>query len=221
MRNFLLALLTSFFLAAFSFGLDLRDAVVRIPSHGASGTVIESKKGLTKILSCAHAWPNDAEILIDCPWDNVRRKGGILVKIDHQLDLALIEIKDGPWPVVCPVAPEGFTPGKNLWAVGYPEMKWPTSKEPAVIIDEDDAHFFTERLPIPGESGGGIIDLDAGVIFAVTKARWAPPIGKGCGIYTHLKRIHKFDPLDKKKNIKHAPVFFFEFVFPSMSLYPR
>ncbi len=221
MRNFLLALVTSLFLAAFSWALDLRDAVVRIPSHGASGTVIESKEGLTKILTCAHAFPNEAEFIFDCPWDNVRRKGGTLVKIDHNLDLALVEVKDGPWPVVCPVAAEGFKPGKNLWAVGYPEMKWPISKEPAVIIDQDDAHYFTKRLPIPGESGGGLIDLDAGVIFAVTKARWDPPVGQGCGIYTNLERIVKFDPLDKKNKLLHNAPIPLQFVFPYMSLYPR
>lgn len=217
MRNYLLSLIVLSLAALASWGADLRDAVVRIPSHGASGTVISSEKGLTRILTCAHAFPNDAEFVLDCPWDNVRRKGGKLVKLDHTLDLALIEVADGPWPVVCPIADKTYKPkGTNLWAVGYPEMKWPASKEPCVIKEDDGDHYFTKRLPIPGESGGGLIDLDAGVLFAVTKARWDPPWpAEGCGIYTHLNKITKFMAREKEGRKNASPL---SFIFPFVLL---
>lgn len=205
----LLSLLYVFFAASFLFGADIREAVVRIASHGASGTVIFSKEGLTKILTCAHAFPNDAEFLIDCPWDLARRKGGKLTKINHRLDLAVIEVAEGPWPVVCPIADKDYKPGKNIWAVGYPEMSWPQTRSATEFLSTDERYYYTKRLPIPGESGGSLVDIDLGVCFAVTKARFDSPLIK-YGIYTNLKRIHEFEPLKDEKPV--SPII--KFLFP-------
>src|SRR5262249_56045080 len=49
-----------------------QDAVVCIPSHGCSGTVISTSAQGTLILSCAHAWEKTQDrgraIIIDSPY---------------------------------------------------------------------------------------------------------------------------------------------------------
>src|SRR5262245_28320677 len=92
---------------------DPRLAIVRIPSHGASGVVISTTAGLSYVLSAAHAFEGEARLKrveLDVPngAPGQARTGGIrLVKVDYARDLALLEVRAGPLPHVCPVAPEG------------------------------------------------------------------------------------------------------------------
>src|SRR5262249_49877161 len=65
----LLALL-SFALCPLSLLSEPPDAVVRLPSHGASGTVIHTANGRSLILSCAHAFEGKARmtpVTLDVP----------------------------------------------------------------------------------------------------------------------------------------------------------
>lgn len=77
-------------------------AVVRVPSHGASATVIATRAGKSLLLGCAHAFEGPARqspIRLDVParshqarpWAKCR-----LVDIDYQADLSLVELDDGP-----------------------------------------------------------------------------------------------------------------------------
>src|SRR5262245_50633082 len=128
--NRLRLLLVFLFLALTALGAnaqDARSAVVRITSHGCSGTVIETAADHTLILSCAHAFRGaDAQkpIVLDVPWPSPQpaspRKAKLKLRaLDTGMDLTLIEVSDGPYPFVAPVAAPAFRPGRNVWSVGY------------------------------------------------------------------------------------------------------
>lgn len=173
---------------------DVRDAVVRIPSHGGSGTVIETGPGKTKILSAAHVFrdpktgkinPNLIKIDVPDPGDGtlVPHKAPMQVtKVTtfQTSDLALLEIDDGPWPTTCPVAPPGHQPGRNLLSVGYAKMQTPAAQVRSTLTNGilGNDRTFTREPPTPGMSGGALIDLDAGVLIGVTSA--INSFGQGC-----------------------------------------
>ncbi len=90
-------------------------AVVRISSHGGSGTVVYSTTGKTHILTAAHMFEGrdrSRVVTIDAPSPNPLTTTAIsarVVAVDSSLDLALVEVLAGPWPYVCPIAPAPFT----------------------------------------------------------------------------------------------------------------
>src|SRR5947209_18890794 len=79
-------------------------AVVRIHSHGCSGTVIATGDGWSDILSCGHAFRGaDARrpVEIDGPAQPRARPGrhpARLVRVDHERDLSLVRLDNGPLP---------------------------------------------------------------------------------------------------------------------------
>src|SRR5262245_41615811 len=78
------------------------NAVVRIPAHGASATVIETRQGHTLLLGCAHAFEGSDRqraIHLDVPATNAgkpRQAAIRLLDVDYQTDLSLIFLQDGP-----------------------------------------------------------------------------------------------------------------------------
>src|SRR5262249_12099647 len=77
------------------------DAVVGIPSHGASGTIIFTDSGRTLVLTCGHAfagieqhWPITLDVPAPSP-GKARPARIRLVALDQRSDLALIELSDG------------------------------------------------------------------------------------------------------------------------------
>jgi hypothetical protein len=160
--------------AALPLAAEPPDAVVRLPSHGASGTVIHTEGGRSLILSCAHAFEGAARttpVTLDVPClrPGPPRKGRIrLLAVDYGRDLSLLELNDGPLDYVCPVAPAGHRPGRCL-SVGYDEMRLPARQATATLLGSDRGITFTREMPWHGRSGGGLIDLDAGYLIGVVQ----------------------------------------------------
>ncbi len=103
---------------------DATDAVVRIPSHGASGSVIYTEPGRSLILSCAHMLQGadrNKAMALDVPVPQAgqpRSARPKVLQVDYKADLSLIELPAGPLPYVAPVAPGGYRPGRRRSAGG-------------------------------------------------------------------------------------------------------
>src|SRR5262249_44617621 len=91
-----------------------------------------------------------------------------VLKVDADLDLTLIEVDEGPFPVVCPVAPPGHKPSANVGSVGYPDMQWPAAWKAVHILSTQAKIPYTRERPGHGMAGGGLIDLDEKVLLGVT-----------------------------------------------------
>jgi hypothetical protein len=183
---------------------DPQDAVVRIPSHGISGTVVEVKDGKSYILSCAHGFGEEAPdprllakpIVIDAPDPNPQSKkvGTRIVAIDWRWDLSLIEV-NAELPYVCPIAPRSAEISHNIHSVGYDAMKWPATDRAATLIDRGpQAKQWTVEQPRPGRSGGGLLDLDNNCLIGVCHGYFTGDIEghHSPGIYVSIYAIHIF-----------------------------
>src|SRR3954467_6056230 len=78
-------------------------AVVRIRSHGASGTVIATAPGKSWILSCAHMFATPADsrkpLRLDAPPQphaTAKRAACRVLAVDAAADLSLLEHDNGP-----------------------------------------------------------------------------------------------------------------------------
>jgi hypothetical protein len=191
----LIAVLVVVLVAARARSDDPRSAVVRITSHGCSGTIIESGEGRTLILSCGHAFRGaDATrpIVLDVPWPErsaqaIRRARVRLVRVDPALDLSLIEVAEGPYPYVAPVRCEEVRPSRSVVSVGYDEMRWPAASDRATITHGDGRITYTCERPVPGRSGGALIDLELGQLLGVVQGY--DRYGRGEGRYVSHRVI--------------------------------
>jgi hypothetical protein len=172
---------------------DPKDAVVRIPSHGGSGTVIATGKGWSLILSAGHCFEKEAArkaITVDAPFvvpvsnrqDISRLETGstkVGVELlahecdDSTIDLSLIRVNYGPLPYVAPVAPAGFNPGACL-SIGYDEMALPGQVRPASIVGYRAGFTYTKERPWHGRSGGALIDRNTGYLVGVVSGYTGP-----------------------------------------------
>jgi len=177
-------------------------AVVRITSHGASGTVIQTTVGRSWILSCCHMFFGGngridqqllaKKIIIDGPTQPfaIRKSAEArVVLIDANADLCLIEIDNGPFHYV-PVAPKGFKPGKRISSAGYDLMKWPITHVRNTIIGQFSGWTYTTERPSQGRSGGGLFDLDARVLIGVCNGLEVS--GEGRGLFVSHQSILLF-----------------------------
>jgi len=177
-------------------------AVLQIPSHGVSGTVIYTAPGRTLILSCAHGHtgkdrtkPMTLNVpTASVPTENKRATIRLLAigRPDND-DLTLIELADGPLPWVCPVAPRGHVPSRTTLSVGYDDMKWPATQRTATILT---ALTPTRERPWHGRSGGALID-QAGLLVGVCHGYTGPPtrqevVRGGQGLYVSHGTIVQF-----------------------------
>jgi len=173
-------------------------AVVRIPSHGASATVIYTGKGYSWLLGCGHAYEGkDAtkkmQFDIPCilPSGQVKIVGSILVKVDYKEDLSLVQLNEGPLDFVAPVAFDGWHEWNHrIISVGYDQMKLPATVKEAHILSEDAQRYYTTEKPIPGRSGGGLIDSERGYLIGVCQGFEAG--NKGRGLYINLPTVQRF-----------------------------
>ncbi len=176
-------------------------AVVRIPSHGASATVIDTRDGATLLLGCAHAFQGAdrrTPIALDVPVPaagRAKRAAIRLLDVDYAADLSLILLEDGPLPYVAPVAPAGHKPGQRIVSVGYDAMRWPAVEQPATILAFSPATTFTRERPGHGRSGGGLLDLDNGCLIGVVQGY--ETAGARRGVYVSHATVLRF--LDKAR----------------------
>lgn len=151
---------------------DPAQAAVRIKSHGASATVIATTRDKSWLLGCAHMFLDEQgrpsatlrakKLVLDGPAQPQAVHPGTrparLLAWDHDLDLSLMELDNGPFAFV-PVAPRGHRPGPRLRSVGYDEMRWPVTSRPATLLGSQGNTTYTAERPWHGRSGGGLIDL--------------------------------------------------------------
>lgn len=190
------------------------DAVVRLPSHGGSGTIIGTGEGWTLILSCGHCFNGDGrnkaisvEMAHPSPTGPVvdrhktslpEQKVGVnLLAVDRSLDLSLIRVNVGPVPYVSPVAPVGYQTDPDCWSCGFDEMSFPLHARPAKIVRIVGTRTETDARPWHGRSGGGLIEKKGGYLVGVCSAYSGPKnhaeyMRGETGIYVSLPAIHKF-----------------------------
>lgn len=182
-----------------SAGAAPQDAVVRIPSHGASATVIHSEQGRTLLLGCAHAYEGASRtkrMVIDAPapQDGSGGTGRVrLLHVDYRDDLSLVEIADGPLPYVLPVAAAGHRPGSRVISAGYDNMKLPMTVRAATITEDAGSKTHTREIPWHGRSGGALFDADAqrliGVVHGYRTTMSGQPVH---GIYVSHRSVIRF-----------------------------
>lgn len=208
MRRLLLAIIFCFSPIACprTFGMepasDPNLAVVRIKSHGCSGTVIQTTDGKSYILSCAHMFfdaannfdPKKINATFDV--DGARQpyapKKTARVKVlgaDSDADLSLLEMDNGPFYYI-PIAPKGHRPGRYILSAGYDDMKWPITNQWCTLLGADTLWLYTREKPWHGRSGGGLFDYEAKVLIGVISAYENPPGSRG--IYANHESILRF-----------------------------
>lgn len=161
-----------------------------------SGTVITSKVGVTRILTCAHIFKeftDDSRIEVD-----VFERGGTtqytagLVKFDATSDLGLISI---PTTNVVPqvhVAGPDAAPkvGEAVAAIGCSGGEDPTRQQSRVTdIDkyEGPHNLLCVGVPVRGRSGGGLFNRQGEIIGVCSAADEQ----EQRGFYSGLLAIHK------------------------------
>ena len=170
-------------------------AVVRLPSHGASATVIATEPGKTLLLGCGHAFTGrnrSKPIVIDVPTIHpcpAQRVGVTLLDVNYEDDLSLVLLRTGPVDYCCPVAPSGHRPG-NLLSVGYDEMQVPAKVLPAHIVSLSPQVTYTRERPWHGRSGGALIDADSGTLIGVVQGYEVS--GPRRGMYVSHEAILRF-----------------------------
>jgi hypothetical protein len=176
-------------------GAAPEDAVVRIGSHGCSGTVIRTGPGKSLILTCAHAFqgPDRGKALtLDVPTDraqgSARPAAMRLLAVDYALDLTLIELDAGPLPFVAPVAPEGHRLSAALVSAGYDEMRIPATVRRATPAAVAGMVLYTRERPWHGRSGGALLDGNylVGTVIGYETG------GERRGVYTSHAAILRF-----------------------------
>jgi hypothetical protein len=170
-------------------------AVVRLPSHGASATVIATEPGKTLVLGCGHAFTGSNRskpIVIDVPTPNpgpAQRVGVQLLDVNYEDDLSLVLLRTGPVDYCCPVAGPGHRPG-SLLSVGYDEMQVPAKVLPAHIVSLSPQVTYTRERPWHGRSGGALIDADSGTLIGVVQGYELS--GPRRGMYVSHQAILRF-----------------------------
>lgn len=170
-------------------------AVVMLPSHGCSGTVIHTENGRTLILTCAHAFEGadrSKRIAIKAPHPSPGAKVGTasprVINIDYRNDLCLIEMNAGPLPYVCPVGPLG-TPAQGCLSAGYDEMRLPATVKRATVLASGNNVTWTAEMPWHGRSGGALIN-EKGYLIGVVQGY--ENAGQRRGVYASHRAVLSF-----------------------------
>lgn len=193
-------------------------AVVRIRSHGGSGTVIQTSEGRSLILSCAHMFKGadrTKRMTFDVPWPETagppRRVESRLLAVNDEADLALIQIDVGPLAYVCPVAPSGHAV-RSCLSVGFDNMKLPPECRPASIVGQHGRCTYTRESPWHGRSGGALIDQSTGYLVGVVSGYTGSPRNRTGGVYASHSAVLSFlgqgaRPLQQQQAWRPAPMY--------------
>jgi hypothetical protein len=175
-----------------------QDSVVRIMSHGCSGTVIWTGQGKSYVLTCGHAFETRKDratrITLDVPCgrSGATRTSGIrLVKLDLEKDLALIEVGYGPLPYVTPCA-EAYHRFNRTWSIGYDEMRPKVTIRVATVLRYEGCNTITREAPWHGRSGGALLDPDKNVLVGTVVGYRGEPRRPGPGVYVSHRCIMQF-----------------------------
>lgn len=203
-------------------------AVIRITSHGCSGTVIHAEDGRSLVLTCAHMFLSPARFpgepdridphllarsfAFDAPHPQPAkdpRPGIRLLKYDVGSDLALIQVNTR-LPYVCPVAVVRPAPGPCASA-GYDAMTWPATVRPATVMRIEGLRQFTFERPRGGRSGGPLLAAGGTVVIGVCTGYNGPTDGRevvpgGEGIYSSHAALVRFLGLAAAPPAKAAPL---------------
>jgi hypothetical protein len=185
--------------AAFAASLDEAYlAVVQIPSHGASGTIVYTAAGETLVLTVAHAFEGATRhrpLVVLAPRPEgagTEKKVGIrLVALDERADLALVRLGTGRLSHIARVAPRGFNePVTWAYSCGYDGMRLPAVWARTRIHGSQGLTTFTQQPPGHGRSGGALFDTRTGQLVGVVQGYTLerPPVG----LYASLASIHAF-----------------------------
>jgi hypothetical protein len=179
---------------------DPQLAVVRIMSHGASGTFIATQPGRSWILSCGHMFTDrqmrpsaaarNKPLWIDAcvmygPAGPAKAR---VLAVDYDADLSLIQLDKGP----CHYLPVDQSPNRmrKLVSCGYDEMKWPCLMKPATCLSSADGTIYTREKPWHGRSGGGLIDAESHTLIGVVQGY--ETTGQRRGIYVSRQAVKAF-----------------------------
>lgn len=188
-RSLMPALLAFLFLAG-SAHAQPQYAVVKIPSHGVSATVIWTQPGATYLLGCGHGYESHhgkdflhKPMTIETPWRRQPTNPRItLIAVDFREDLSLVRVDEGPWPYSVAVTPEPFIP-KELVSAGYDHMRG------LVAAPTQLCTAYTRQRPVEGRSGGGLIDSE-GRLAGVCQGYEVRPGGRG--MYVDARTVRSF-----------------------------
>jgi Trypsin-like peptidase domain len=190
---------------------QLSGSVVRLISHGCSGTVIHTEPGRSFILTCAHAFAGPERtkrIVLDVPATQPTQPATVgiqLVEVDYDADLALLLLRAGPLEFVTPVGPDGHRcRGHQLLSVGYDAMRMPAVQVQAHLVSADGKSEYTAERPIPGRSGGALFDVTDGYLVGVVSGYEI--LGPRRGIYVSHQAILGFLKRVEGKPVLLSPV---------------
>lgn len=178
------------------FVLPAQAQVVRVASHGASGTVIDSRVGKNLILTCAHAF-DDAEsrarpIVLR---GQTGLRSARLVAIDYARDLALLESGDKVQLIPVPPAPlrdESHPANPGYMSAGY-EQGRDLEYYPATLKQTGPEWTYTVEEPRGGRSGGALMRPDDGRLYGVVVGFQVNEVTKERrGVYASLASVHRF-----------------------------
>ncbi len=219
----LFALFLLLFVGGIASAANEQHAVIRIPSHGASATVIQTGPGTTYILGCAHAYEGTSrnkKMVFDIPSlhkSTPKNHESVLLAVDYKRDLSLVLLKDGPLDFVCPIAPKDWVPSANVHSIGYDEMKIPPQDKTATIVGDDGLRWLTKEMPWHGRSGGGLIDMTVGRLIGVVQGY--ETTGQRHGLYINTRTIWQF--LEPRMGTAAPPPQSQSFPFPQQFPRPR
>ena len=175
--------------------VDPINAVIRMPSHGCSATVIYVGDRSSFFLSCGHVFRDPRNVHkrmtfnLPAPWGwpgvgQWTPAAQRIIAFDTDLDLALFEVAVRA-PYCCPVAGWHYRPGRNFASVGYDEMRGQTARRATPLgsvaqrpdggLVVDQTLTFTVEPPWHGRSGGALVDLDNRVLIGVCSAYMGDP----------------------------------------------